>query len=710
METFQPVETYIDEIDVIELGDDSEEYVEEEDGSEEWLQLARDAYDSSDSYFSSSIRKQVEKNIALFNSRHPSGSKYHQDSYKYRSKIFRPKTRSSVRRHEASAATAFFSTKDAVACNANDQDDEMAVFGAVVGENLVNQRLSDPKLLWFSTCIGAYQDAMVQGVVISRQNWVYKKSADGMMAVEEDRPGVDIIPIENFRFDSAADWRDPVNTSPFLIELMPMYIGDVKERMEREDPKTGEPIWNKIEDEELTSGNKTGEMDSTRQSRTNERQDSKEVTYATTDFDIVWVHRNIIRQGGVDWIYYTLGTTALLSDPVPLKDVYLHGRPYVIGTCNIETHKTIPAGTVELTSNIQQEANDIANQRLDNVKLVVNRRSFVRRTAGIDVRGLTQSVPGGITLVDDINKDVRYDAPPDVTSSSYAEQDRLNNDFDDLAGSFSGGSVSTNRNLNKTVGGLEMLNKDSNSVTEYQLRVFSETWLKPVMHQLLLLEKYYESDPVRLKSASEGKDPQIALQALQSDITTTLSVGFGATDPQKQVEKLAFGLGTIAKFMPQVLQMIDSEEVIGEVFGSLGYQDGKRFFKFGDEDPQIAQMKQVIQQLQQQLQGKQAEAQAKLQIEQMKQQGQAQREQMKGQVALQIAKLKQDIEYIGKQIDAETNDIKRGDLIVQLEAFKAAKMQKELEYAISERDKMSDVLMRDQYGMVPGMDDRPGRG
>jgi hypothetical protein len=738
-ETFEPIESY---------GLTPEEYEEMqaeepelliEDEETDWLGVARDAFDNSDDFFASSLRNQIEKNIDAFNSRYSSSSKYHQPSYKYRSKIYRPKTRSMIRRHEAAAAAAYFNTKNVVTCTADDQSDEMAVLGAEIAENLVNTRLQEPNLKWFATCIGAYQDAMVQGAVISRQEWEYKeerKPADperveqmlasavgaadiakamayeqqGETEILEDRPRIDLVPIENFRFDPAADWRDPISSSPYLIEMIPMYRQDVEERMRVSDPKTGQPPWNELSEEELSSGNQTGKDDSTRQRRNDGREDSKDQQYSTSAFDIIWVHRNVIRIDGEDWLFYTLGTTALLSDPVPLEEVYPHGRPYCMGFANLETHKTVPAATVEMTSGLQQEINEIVNQRLDNVKLVVNRRSFVRRNSNVDPRSLTQSVPGGVTLVDDVDKDVRYDAPPDVTSSSYAEQDRLNNDFDELSGSFSGSSVASNRAMNETVGGMQLMTEDANNITEYQLKIFSETWVKPVLRQMLELERFYESDERRLQSAANGADSNTAVKALRQDFSLNLSIGFGATNPQKQIEKLAFGLSTVGKFAPQLATKLDEEAILSEVFGALGYQDGSRFFKLDGVDPQVAELQQQLQQMKQQLESKQMEQQTKLQIEQMKQQGQTQREESKNRLTWEIERLKQEIEYIDQQIDAEQNDIKRGELIVQRDAFEFSRKQKELEYAIAERDRMSDVLMRDKYGMAPGIDDQPGRG
>jgi hypothetical protein len=67
-----------------------------------------------DHYFDNNYRKQWEDNLRMFQSKHPRDSKYMSEAYKYRSRIFRPKSRSVVRKNEATAALAFFSNPDVV--------------------------------------------------------------------------------------------------------------------------------------------------------------------------------------------------------------------------------------------------------------------------------------------------------------------------------------------------------------------------------------------------------------------------------------------------------------------------------------------------------------------------------------------------------------------------------------------------------------------
>jgi len=70
------------------------------DKNEQWLSLARNAYDSSTEWVDTNLRYQWEKNLSNFNSVHPPGSKYLTSAYDKRSRLFRPKTRTVVRKLE----------------------------------------------------------------------------------------------------------------------------------------------------------------------------------------------------------------------------------------------------------------------------------------------------------------------------------------------------------------------------------------------------------------------------------------------------------------------------------------------------------------------------------------------------------------------------------------------------------------------------------
>jgi hypothetical protein len=564
----------------------------------DWISLARDAYTASTNYFDANIRHQIESDLRQAQGLHPSGSKYLGD--KSRSRLFRPKTRATIRKNEAAAAEAFFTTNDVVSVKPeNDNDPIQAASAAVMGE-LLQYRLTKT-IPWYLTLVGAFQDAQTVGLVASYQYWEFNQRK-GI-----DRPAIRLIPIENIRFDPAADWTDPVGTSPYLIELIPMYVGRIKGRMRNIDPKTGEPKWRSLPDSVIMTATKSY-GDTIRQQRENNRADSKYEPQANSNYSIAWVHKNIVEIDEIDYVYYTLGAEHLLSDPVPLDQAYFHGRrPYVIGTSVVETHKNYPSSLPRLTRDVQAEINEVTNQRIDNVKLALNKRYFARRNKQVDLRSVTRNVPGSVTLMQDVD-DVKVVEFNDVTQSSYKEQEMLNLDFDDVAGAFSGASVQSNRKLNETVGGMNMLSASANQVSNYQLRTFVETWVEPVLRQLILLEQHYETDETLLALCGEAAEvaqkfgvDAITDELLLQEFTLNVSVGLGQTNPAEQAKQFMQGMTSLRDMLADGTLMkmgLDVQEAIKEIFGKLGYKDGGRFFNTDKQDPMIAQLQQQISDLQ----------------------------------------------------------------------------------------------------------------
>lgn len=570
-----------------------------------WLKRAVDAYTGSTTYFDANVRPQVESNLRQVQGRHPSGSKYYSDAYRSRARLFRPKTRGMVRKNEAICAAAFFANEDAISTAPVDDSNPQHLASAEVMHELVQYRLSRT-IPWFLTVIGAYQDAMVTGVVASYQYWKYDEKK------KIDSPCIELLPIENLRFDPGADWTDPVNTSPYVIRMIPMYAKDIKYRMNKVDPKTGEPKWMKLTDGQIKSATKST-ADTTRLAREGNRVDPKEQAAELSDYQICWVHQNFIDHEGEDYVYYTLGTEFMLSNPVPLDEMYAHNvRPIVMGCAIIETHKTYAAAPVELVKEIQSEINEIANQRIDNVKFAMNKRYFVQRNRQVDIRSLTRNVPSSVTLMNDVEKDVKVIGTDDVTSSSYMEHDRLNLDFDDIAGAFSGSSVQANRKLNETVGGMTLLSEGANQISEYQLRTFVETWAQPVLRQLVLLEQQYETDETilalagnRAKLLQKYGISEITDELIEREMVVNVNVGLGSANPQAQFERFTAGIGKLIEIESSPLaKRLNFEEVTKEIFGKLGYKDGQRFFNNEEEDPQVAILREEVARLQQEIEAK----------------------------------------------------------------------------------------------------------
>jgi hypothetical protein len=226
----------------------------------------------------------------------------------------------------------------------------------------------------------------------------------------------------------------------------------------------------------------------------------------------------------------------------------------------------------------------------------------------VDIRSLTRNVSGSVTMMTDPEKDVIVQNTPDVTSSSYQEQDRLNLDFDDIAGAFSQSSVQSNRKLNETVGGMNLLTTNSNQVSAYQLRTFVETWVEPVLSQLMLLEAYYETDTtiIALAGKKAGLFQKFGIDAitdemLLTEMTLEVNVGMSSTNPQEQINNFMSAMTNLRNILADGLLEkygLDVGEVIKELFGKLGYKDGERFFNTEEEAPELTAAKATIQELQ----------------------------------------------------------------------------------------------------------------
>jgi hypothetical protein len=171
--------------------------------------------------------------------------------------------------------------------------------------------------------------------------------------------------------------------------------------------------------------------------------------------------------------------------------------------------------------------------------------------------------------------------------------------------------VQSNRRLNETVGGMELLSTDANQVAGYQLRTFVETWVEPVLRQLVLLEQAYETDEVILALAGQkakldelGFDT-ITDELIEQELILSVSVGMGATNPKEQVQNFMQAMTSLRDLLQDgILEQrgLVLEEVIKELFGKLGYRDGKRFFDSASgEDPQVTQLKAQLQEMGQKL-------------------------------------------------------------------------------------------------------------
>ena len=641
------------------VGDDSFALNLEEqhtpDTDNQWVALAESIYETSQDYYEQSLQRNWEKNARHWNNQFDDGSKFYSDSYRYRSRLFRPLVRTAERNSSAATAVALFSSQDLISIEPQDKTDPAAAGGAMVMKQLLEYRLEED-CNWYLTALGAWQDSRIYGPCVSYVYWDFEERVDmeetvvGEMTDEvgtvfdmieqresrttvKDGLAIDLIPPEYFRADPACDWRNVIQDSPYIIRIVPMYVTDVEQKIKLGDwlPHTRAQI--------LSAGDKTLNM-------TLFAVRVKGMTGPTVLMILLELKIPILKLFFVMKITYVLrakngftgqlGTQSLLSEPKPLEEVYFHGiRPMVYGFSVIEAHKYAPNGTSELITDLQEHINDISNQRIDNIRLALNKRYIVRRGAQVDLQALARNVPGGSITTDNPETDINVVSTPDVTQSSYTEHERLTVEANELTGTFSGGSVQNNRALNETATGMQMLSDGANQLQEFDIRTWVETWVKPTLQLALKTIQKYETDPVIVAIAGqraasfprwgESYEMPEAKDLWDDTLKLKINVGLGATSPFQRIQTLQFGLNAIVPFIDPT--QFKNDEIVKEVMGAIGHADGTRFIKTQEE---------VQQELEQnppppppEVQKAQADAEAKTQLAQLNAQALAEREQAK---------------------------------------------------------------------------------
>lgn len=137
----------------------------------------------------------------------------------------------------------------------------------------------------------------------------------------------------------------------------------------------------------------------------------------------------------------------------------------------------------------------------------------------------------------------------------------------------------------------------ANAVSEFDLRMWIETWVEPVLRHLTHLIRHYESDERILAVAGQNArvwtryDYMPTLDDFeQAEVSLRVNAGIGALDPLQKLQKFRMAMEMLAPIMPQAQAKgisVDVEAVIEEVMGAAGFRDGRRFFKF--EEPQQQQ-------------------------------------------------------------------------------------------------------------------------
>ncbi len=597
-----------------------------------WLQLVARANSISRDYQQRTVEKPLARSYRAYKNQHADGSKYLGAAWRGRSRLFVPKTRSAVRKNLATAAAALFSTDDVVDMRAQYEDDARQRATAAVIKADVDHRLTrtSPKsgLPWFMLAMGACLDSQITGCCISKQYWEYEAvekqvveyvpylvPETGLPMLDEtgepylieqtttsrrvtrDRPMIDLFPLENASVDPAAPWHSPIQLGRWFSMQYPIGLEDARAMMRSATKNGRHSGWLEVSDDVLLMGRVESDRTGTRRVREG-GSDRYEDAKSPGHLDLIWLQENFFRIDGVDWHFWSVGRHAIISEIRRVEDAYPEfggERPYVMGVATIETHNVFPMSPVESWQPLQLELNDITNLRQDTLKRAIAPLAKAKRGKNVDLTTLQRrGQPDTVLLVDSMD-DVEIISTPGPNGTAFTETSINNSMFDELAGVFSTSSVQANRQLNETVGGMRLMSGAANSVSEFDLRTWVETWVEPVIRQIAHLVKYYEDDERLLAISAhnaqvmkkEGVSPTFDdFDAVELHVR--VNVGIGAADPMQKLGKLRAALDMLAPMFAELAKQgvsLDAEALVDEVMGAAGFRDGRRFFKFGEPQP-----------------------------------------------------------------------------------------------------------------------------
>lgn len=608
---------------------------EDEAAEIDFLGIIGQAERISRDYHLRTVEKPLNRAYRAWQNLHASDSKYLGPAWRGRSRVYIPKTRAAVRKNLATAAASLFSTEDVVNISAQFEDDPQQRATAAVIKADLDYRLTRSSAVsgipWYLISMGGCLDAQLTGVTVSKQYWEYMEVPTGKMETRQepimdprtgqvalddmgaplltevevpvmrtvkDRPMIDIIPIENVDVDPAAPWYNPVQHGRWFRCRYPMGLSDARALMRSNGKHGSKHAWLDVPDDVLLKGRQDDERGSSRRTREG-GGDRYEDSQGGGHLDIIWISENFIRIDGKDYHFWSVGRHAYLSEVKEVHEVYpeLNGeRPYVMGVAQLDTHRVFPQSPVETWQPLQLEINDIANLRLDTLKRSIAPLTVVKRGKNVDLAAVQRrGQPDAIVMVDSVD-DVLFQPTPGPSGASYTETSVNNALFDELSGTFSTSSVQSSRQLNETVGGMRLMSGAANAVSEFDLRMWLETWVEPVLRQIIHLIRFYESDERILAIAGQNARVWTRFDYMpsiddfeQTEVSLRVNAGIGALDPMQKLQKFKFAMEMLAPVMPMAQQKgitPNIEAIIEEVMGAAGFRDGRRFFEFGEAPQQ----------------------------------------------------------------------------------------------------------------------------
>lgn len=474
--------------------------------------------------------------------------------YKHRSKLYIPKARNALIRKLAAYVGTYFSNPDVVNLQPRLKNSPQMEQAAKLLFSAVNYRLKY-SFKFFLNAVFAWFDMMKFGRGIVAVGWDYiekvTKTKEPMLddegmptgdeaEVEEvivlkDEGTMRHVPITHLFVAPNANPIDPINSSPILIEKMPVFVYEAKQRIE-----TGE--WNRPPEYGSDYDFSAYAWEPT---------DFDEEIYPEESLDFeknkewqqVEVWRCFVNVDGTDMFFLSLLDKHMLTDPEPVEEKFpCKGRPYVMGGIIPDPQSVYWISFLETVNGLQRELNAIRNQRRDNVTLALNKKILIRSNCGIDLGSLLYSRPGAPIVGNDIGEmAVRELVYQDVTSSSYKEQQMNEMAFEETTGITPYNMGTQRPGMNQTATGTSILTESANTGIVMDMSFINETFMIPLLEMVTQFVQEYENEAtMRHVADQEGIDFDTVWtrEAIEAKYDVEVQAGVGSTSREMKFRNM----------------------------------------------------------------------------------------------------------------------------------------------------------------------------
>ena len=462
-----------------------------EEMDKDWLSDAQEMWDASTQLYDL-WENRWAKNERLVNSKHLTARKAGQ------SNLFVPKIETFHQSKMADHAFAF-GGDDPVSLKRTMTSSKE---GAKIMESVVNYYLTDAGGIdWTAFCINSACNALTYNFAPFVIDWsrgvteveseveVYDEDGNSILetiSVETEThsyPTLEVIPPEDFRVDPSVAWNE-LNMARYAC--VRQYRD---ERYAEEMEAKG--LWPEIEDSEYNYG-WTDDSNGLKNERAFQNSPFMDSDQANIDNGLLevrkyWFYADL-GNGYVPVEMETLADRMILSEPTEIEIDFSNSDgsdpfPFGVGRIYVKANEPVSRAMPDKLESLQIEENAIRNSRRDNVDLTLNPEKLVTPESGVDPAVFSRTVAGKVTVVRNINA-VKWERPPEVTSSAYQEESIATNDMERLvAESAQKQGAATQRAESATAA--KLMAAGASKATGFDSTIFGITCTTPAVRKLI---------------------------------------------------------------------------------------------------------------------------------------------------------------------------------------------------------------------------------